>query len=463
MSAIGDAVETIRERVERRGIGDPALIVGTMAALYLAYILVGSIIGFDLNGQVNALQRITFLTAVFSVAGLALNLHWGYTGLFNVGIAGFMAIGVYVMGIATAPVDPGSPTALPGLGLPMPVGVVLGVLAAALAGLVISLPALRLRADYLAIVTLGFSEIVRLSVSSATFQEFTLFGRTMGTGGSNGLSLAGDPSAVVRTLYDTGFGITPLKSAADGIVAAFAAVGIERAVVINITYTVVIVVVLGLVYALVRRLGNSPFGRVLRAIREDEDVAQSLGKDTRLLKMKSFVIGCGLLGFAAIIWQGSRGLATPNTFMTQLTVFVWVVVTIGGSGSNTGTVLGAALFVGLLREGPRFLRDAISATVDLPRAPSNVFNAVAALGDLDPTPLVSYVFGQLGALQFVLLGVVLIVVVKRRPEGVMGHRKEPAAAIDITRPREQLVGNRRDDGTADTTGEGEANEGESDD
>lgn len=440
MSVVSDTVEAVRERIDDGRIGDPSLIAGTMVVIYLVYLVIGSIIGFDLNGQVNALRRITFLTAVFGVAGLALNLHWGYTGLFNVGVAGFMAIAVYVMGIATAPADPASSATLSGLGLPMPVGVALGVLAAALAGLVISLPALRLRADYLAIVTLGFSEIIRLSASSATFAEFSLFGRTMGTGGSSGLSLAGDPSSAVRTVFETGYGIGPLKAAADGIVAAFGAAGIERVVVINITYTIIVLGILVVVYALVRGLGNSPFGRALRAIREDEEVAQSLGKNTRLLKMKSFVIGCGLLGFAAIIWQGSRGLATPNTFMTQLTVFVWVVVIIGGAGSNTGTVLGAALFVGLLREGPRFLRDAISATVELPRAPANVFEGVAALGDLDPMPLLSYVFNQLGALQFILLGIVLIIVVKRRPQGLMGHRKEPASTIDITKPREQLVG-----------------------
>lgn len=445
MSAVGDAIAAIREQIDDREIGDPALIVGTMALIYLAYLSIGTVIGFGLNGQVNALQRITFLTAVFGVAGLALNLHWGYTGLFNVGIAGFMAISVYVMGIATAPVDPSSSTAVPGLGLPMPVGVALGILAGAVAGLVISLPALRLRADYLAIVTLGFSEIVRLSVSSGTLQEFTLFGRKMGTGGSNGLSLAGDPSAAVRTLYDTGFGLPPLKATADRVVATFGAAGIERPVVINITYTVIVVGILVLVYLLVSRLGNSPFGRVLRAIREDEDVAQSLGKDTRLMKMKSFVIGCALLGLAAIIWQGSRGLATPNTFMTQLTVFVWIVVIIGGSGSNTGTVLGAAMFVSLLLEGPRFLRDAISSTVDLPRSPTNIFESLGPLTDLDPMPLVSYVFDQLGPLQFILLGIVLIVIVKRRPQGLLGHRKEPASTIDITKPRDQLLEEGADD------------------
>ena len=452
MSTQESIVDRVRQRVAESKYGDATLIVGTMLAIYALYLLFGLGLGFNLNGQVNALQRITFLTAVFAMAGLALNLHWGYTGLFNVGIAGFMAIGVYVMGITTAPVNPESASALPGLGLPTPVGIALGILAAAVAGLVVSLPALRLKADYLAIVTLGFSEIIRLSFSSSTLQEFTIAGYTMGTGGNSGLNLAGDPSKLVRDFYDTGLGIVPLDSVSEGILSVFASAGIERPVAINVTYTVLVVCVLVLVYFMMRRLGNSPFGRTLRAIREDEETTRALGKNTKLLKAKSFVIGCGLLGLAAIFWQGSRGLTTPDTFLIELTVFVWIVVIIGGTGSNTGTVLGAALFVSLLQEGPRFLRSVIKNSVDVPRAPASVADALGSLAGGDPLPLVSYVFGQLAALQFVVLGIVLILIVQRRPKGLMGHRKEPASTLDLMKPRPNT-----DSGT-DTTQEDQNDE-----
>ncbi|MFC3958791.1 branched-chain amino acid ABC transporter permease [Halovivax cerinus] len=435
MSRLDPIVDGVRERLTDDSRSDASIIVGTMLAVYALYLLFGLGMGFNFNGQINALQRITFLTAVFAMAGLALNLQWGYTGLFNVGIAGFMAIGVYAMGIATAPVDPESASAVPGLGLPVPIGIGLGILAAAVAGLLISLPALRLKADYLAIVTLGFSEIIRLSFSSSTLTEFTVGGATMGTGGNSGLNLAGDPSKLVRTFYETGFGVAALDGISDGIIAAFASVGIERPVAVNLTYTVLVVGLLILVYFLIQRLGNSPFGRTLRAIREDEETTRALGKNTQLMKAKSFVIGCGLLGLAAIFWQGSRGLTTPDTYLIELTVFVWIVVIIGGTGSNTGTVLGAALFVSLLQEGPRFLRSVIQNTVDVPRAPASIGEAVGALGGGDPFPLVSYVFDQLAALQFVVLGFVLIVIVQQRPKGLMGHRKEPASTLDLTKPR----------------------------
>jgi branched-chain amino acid transport system permease protein len=447
MSTSDTLVDRVKTRLNESRYGDVTMIVGMMMAIYALYLLFGLGLGFNFNGQVNALQRITFLTAVFAMAGLALNLHWGYTGLFNVGIAGFMAIGVYVMGIATAPVSPEAASGIPGLGLPVPVGIALGIVAAAVAGLIVSLPALRLKADYLAIVTLGFSEIIRLSFSSSTLSEFTIAGYTMGTGGNSGLNLTGDPSKLVRDFYDTGFGIAPLDSLSNGLISGFAAAGIERPVAINVTYTVVVVLVLVLVYLLIRRLGNSPFGRVLRAIREDEETARALGKNTQLLKAKSFVIGCGLLGLAAIFWQGSRGLTTPGTYLIELTVFVWIVVIIGGTGSNTGTVLGAALFVSLLQEGPRFLRSVISNSIEVPRAPASIADALGSLGGGDPLPLVSYVFGELAALQFVMLGVVLIVIVQRRPEGLMGHRKEPASTLDLMKPRQNGEADRQEETT----------------
>jgi len=378
------------------------------------------------------------------MAGLALNLHWGYTGLFNVGVAGFMAVGVYVMGIATAPVDPVSPTATPGLGLPMVVGVPLGMVAAGFAGLVAALPALRLRSDYLAIVTIAMAEIIRLTLTSQTFQEFTLFGVTMGTGGNQGLNLVGDPSKAVRALYDTGFGIDPLRGVAGAVVSAFGALGVQRQVVIELTYVVALVAFVALFYWLLLRMGKSPFGRVLKAIREDEDVANSLGKNVGRVKIKSFVIGSALLGLAGIFWMGSRGLATPGAFMLRITVFVWIVVILGGAGSNTGSVLGAVLFVSVLLQGPRYIRNVLVETTELPSAPATIYGAGEALVGGEPIAVVSFVFSRLNAFQFVLLGFFLIYLVHRRPEGLLGHRKEIASMIDLDGSRPT-----RSDGSGD--------------
>lgn len=418
----------VRDLVDRH---DVYLIIGTMLVIYAAYVVLGVALGFDVNGQVNALVRLTFLIAAYSLAGLALNLHWGYTGLFNVGVAGFMAVGVYAMGMATAPVNPTNPTITPGLGLPVILGILLGTAVAGFSGLVAALPALRLRSDYLAIVTIGLAEIIRLSLTSRTLQEFTLFGVTMGSGGNQGLNLVGDPSKAVRQFFDTGYGIEPLAGLASAIAGGFGELGVERQVVIELAYVIVLILLVSAVYWTLARLGKSPFGRVLKAIREDEDVAKSLGKDVHLVKIKSFVIGAALLGLAGIFWQGSNGLVTPSSFVLQITVFVWIVVILGGSGSNTGTVMGAILFVGLLLQGPRYVRSVLSETVELPRAPATVYQAGEALVGGDPIALLSFVFSRLNAFQFVILGAVLIYLVQRRPQGVLGHRKETASLVDL--------------------------------
>lgn len=431
MSA-GDQLVEIGDRLKKRlGESDALLITVTMIVIYAGYLLLGNALGFSANGQVNALVRLTFLIAAYSMAGLALNLHWGYTGLFNVGVAGFMAVGVYVMGMATSPVSPSIPTVVPGLGLPATVGIILGVVAAGIAGLIAALPALRLRSDYLAIVTIGLAEIIRLSLTSQTLQEFTLFGQTMGTGANQGLNLEGDPSKIVRGLYETGFGIGALETLAGSVVSAFSVVGIEQQVVMELTYVLVLIGFVGLFYWTLSRLGKSPFGRVLKAIREDEDVAKALGKDVHLVKVKSFVIGAALLGLAGIFWQGSRGLATPGAFSLQITVFVWIVVILGGSGSNTGTVLGAVLFVSLLLQGPRYVRSVLKEAFSFPRPPLTIYQAGEALVGGDGFAVLSFVFSRLGALQFVILGVVLIYLVQRRPKGLLGHRKEMAAMVEF--------------------------------
>ncbi|MFB6360336.1 MAG: branched-chain amino acid ABC transporter permease [Halobacteriales archaeon] len=423
------------ERIVKLVTGrDVFLILATLAIVYAVYLGLGALLGFSINGQVNALRRLTFLIAAYAMAGLALNLHWGYTGLFNVGVVGFMAVAIYVMGIATAPVNPGSTVVTPGLGLPLVVGIGLGVLAAAIAGLIVAGPALRLRSDYLAITTLGFAEIIRISLTSTTLQDFTLFGVRMGTGGNQGLNLVGDPSKAVTKLFETGYGIGPIATATEAVIEAFSAIGVQPRVVVELAYVVVLLLFLWGFYWTFNRLGKSPFGRVLKAVRDDEDVANSLGKNVQLVKIKSFVIGAAFLGLAGILWHGSRGLATPNTFKTEVTVFVWVVVIIGGAGSNTGTVLGATLFVAFLLQGPRYVRTVLSETLTLPDPPLTIVQAFGALGAGEPVAFLSFVLDRLNSLQFLILGVVLIYLIQKRPLGLLGHRKEIAATIDLDRP-----------------------------
>ncbi|MFB6124349.1 MAG: branched-chain amino acid ABC transporter permease [Halanaeroarchaeum sp.] len=411
---------------EPGGWDDVAMVLGLMIALYVAYAVAAVLLGYDINGLVNTLRRITFLTAVYALAVLALNLQWGYTGLFNIGVIGYMAVGVYTMGILTAPVDPSGAGAIPGFGLPLPVGMVLGMLAAAIVGFLTALPALRLRADYLAIVTIGISEIIRFTLKSTTFQKLTVFGKTFGTGGGSGFNLATDPESMVVGWFEA------LDGALGNPLVTFGkSLGIQPTVVTGLFYALFLVVMVVVFYWLLKRVGNSPFGRVLRAIKEDEDATNSLGKNTNLFKIKSFMLGTALMGLVGMLWLGSQGFLNPNAFRPETTFFIWIALIIGGAGSNTGSVLGSALFAALLFEGPRFVQNLISQTFELGRAPPNVIDAVAGVFSLKIVPLFAYVIDRMSAVRLILMGLVLIWLMHNRPDGLLGHRKEPAAAVPI--------------------------------
>jgi branched-chain amino acid transport system permease protein len=419
---------------------DALLIVGVVLAMYVVFGLATAVfLGLDLNGVVNTIRRITFLSAVYAMLVLALNLHWGYTGLFNIGVIGFMAVGVYTMSIISGPGDVG-------LGLPLPLGIVAGVLASAIVGLIAALPALRLKADYLAIVTVAFSEIIRLSLNSTAFDEVTLFGATLGTGGGQGIQTPTNP---VRALFykspeDTSEGTTALGGTLfdffDSLtVPLIQGEGVNQSVVIGLVYVVVLVIFLAAFYWLLVRIGNSPFGRVLKASREDEMVAKSLGKHTTMFKIKTFMVGCGLMGLAGILWRGSTGFTIPSDYLPIQTFYVFLALIIGGAGSNTGSVIGGTVFATLLFEGPPQLARIIPRLldnifgVDVSSPPSTFVGAVEPLLSVDLTPLIAYSLRNISSLRFILLGVLIIYLMQNKPDGLLGHRKEPAASVDLSR------------------------------
>jgi len=146
-----------------------------------------------------------------------------------------------------------------------------------------------------------------------------------------------------------------------------------------------------------------------------------------------FMLGCALMGLGGILWQGSQGTVTPDSFRPIVTFYVFIALIIGGSGSNTGSVVGAILFVGLLFEAPRRVGSIIEAWMNLSSAPNTFHDALGSLASLDVGGFVAYFIDNLGPLQFVILGLVLVVIVQRRPEGMLGHRTEVAAAIDLER------------------------------
>ncbi|MFA1611996.1 branched-chain amino acid ABC transporter permease [Halobellus rubicundus] len=437
--------------------GDAGLILAVLAATYVAYVLIGVGLGYSLRGQLNTIAVLTFYIGVFAMLALALNLHWGYTGLFNIGIVGFMAVGIYVMAVVSKPLyQPGGAAQVGGLGLPIVVGMVAGMVAAALLGLVIALPALRLRADYLAIVTIAMSEIVRFSFLSGELQQFQLFGTRVGFGGGSGLIL--DYTGPLEAF----FGFFGLWDGYLGFVEAFEILvpNNPKPVVDGLVYGVVLLLFVAVYFWLLKRTGESPFGRVLKAIREDEDVANSLGKDTNRFKIKAFMLGCALMGLAGILWFMRSGAVTPNTFRPRITFFIWIALIIGGAGSNTGSVLGGAVFAALLYQGPRYLKNLVDTVLPNASAPPGFGPAIAPLiSNLNPAPLFFYTIDSIRQLQLVFMGLVLIWLMHNRPEGMLGHRKETAAGIPLTssNARDTAAGARTDGGAASAPG-GDADE-----
>jgi len=399
--------------------------LGLMYLLFAVLIVLEQGLSLDtVNPIVGAWRTITFFAAAYAILALALNLHWGYAGMFNIGIAGFMAVGVYTMALLSTPPDAVSGM---GLGLPLIVGVIGGMIAAALVGLVAAVPALRLRADYLAIVTLGLSEIIRLTAASRDVSEWTQEHLGFGTGGGSGIAIPGRPTSLLFEtdagqrfidLFTVEIAGEEVEIVSDSIVRDFAWVAL------------MVVVMLG-VYWLLLRIGYSPFGRVLKAIREDELVAQSLGKDTRWFKIKIFMLGCALMGLGGILWQGSQGFTNPDDFRPVVTFYIFIALIIGGSGSNTGSVVGAILFATLLFEAPRQVGSIVEARVGFDETPGTFRGVIEGFLSLEITPFLAYTVDNLAPLQFVLLGVVLVVLVQRRPKGMLGHRTETAAAIDL--------------------------------
>jgi branched-chain amino acid transport system permease protein len=411
---------------------DAFLVLASMAFIYLVFAVVGSLLNYNIGGMLSLMQQVTFFTGVYALVVLALNLHWGYAGLFNIGVAGYMAVGVYTWAMLSTP----SSASPPRLGLPLPIGILGGMLAAAFVGFLTALPALRLRADYLAITTVAISEIIRFTYKSRAFSTFAVpgTGTTLGTGGAGGFNTL--PTNPVRGLYYTKPDELVSEPTAFGnaVFGAMEGIGVFREkVVVDLTYAIVLGVIVLLAYLLLARVGNSPYGRVLKAIREDETVAKSLGKDTNLFKIKTFMLGCALMGLAGILWQGSISGVYPANFKPTLTFYIFIALIIGGAGSNTGSVLGGALFVNLLFLLPQLLPNIIQQFVTIQSNPSTFISAVTPIAAGEITPLIGFMMNQrLSALRFVFVGILLVYLMQNRPDGLLGHRKETAATVPLT-------------------------------
>lgn len=293
------------------------------------------------------------LVTTYGVFALGIQLNIGTTGIFNFGQAGFMAVGSYAMGIMVVR-----------WGVSFWLALLLGMLVAIAAALLVGLPSLRLRADYFAISTLAFSEIVRYVADNWDGL----------TGGNLGLFGYAD------TWTDFSLEIDGWLERI-GIAPRF----LLPLLVVN---TAVLLVLTAVVALLVR----SPWGRVLNAIREDEDATRALGKNTFAYKLQSLSIAAALAAIAGYMLAINITILSPQNFDPILTAYGFVIVILGGLGSYLGVLVGSFFLIFML-EATRYL--------DLPLSDERV-----------------------AALRFMIVGAVLMALVVFRPQGVFGKREE---------------------------------------
>jgi branched-chain amino acid transport system permease protein len=243
---------------------------------------------------------------IYAVAVLGLNLNWGVSGLFNVGIAGFFAVGAYTSALLTAPpIEPGrAAQGAGGLELPMPLGWLAAMVLAAAVAWVVGRICLRLKSDYLAIATIGIAEILRLVARN----EQAL------TGGSFGIKAIPRPFET----WERPWG--------------------------EIAMMLLIAAIVLAVYLFLERARVSPWGRVMRAIRDNETAAEAMGKNVEAFRLQAFVIGSAFMGLAGALTAHYLKVLTPEaTEPLQATFLVYVMLIAGGSGNNLGAIVGAVL------------------------------------------------------------------------------------------------------------------------
>ncbi len=306
----------------------------------------------------------------FGLAAMGLNIHFGYTGLLNFGQAVFMAAGAYGLAIAVT-----------SLGWSFWVGVPLGlfVFPLVLAGLM-GIPTLRLRSDYLAIVTIAVAEMFRIIFRSPTpsIKKYT--------NASDGLN------GFTRTFYD----LSPFSNDK-----RYLGLWLGNQMWVVLVGWIALAAAVLLVWLLIR----SPWGRVLKAIREDEDAARSLGKNAYWYKMQALALG-GMLGAAGGMLRAiGTGSAQPQNFITDVTFFAWVALILGGAGKVLAPVIGAALLYGVLNFTDSFLREAVA-------------------NDVIPDSIMSG--AQVGQVRFMLIGLGLVLLAAFRPQGIFGSKEEMA-------------------------------------
>jgi neutral amino acid transport system permease protein len=313
-------------------------------------------------------QAIGITAIIYCLAAVGLNVQFGYTGLLNFGQVAFVAAGAYAVGVIVLTFD-----------LSLWLAILVGILASTLLALILGIPTLRLRADYLAIVTIAASELLRLLVRSIAFKD--TFGGAQGLNGKLG-----------QQFHD----LNPLP-------ADFTSLPVltwtrQDLWVVIVGWLLVVLFTL-LVWGLVR----SPWGRVVKGIREDEDAVVSLGKNVFVYKMQALVLGGIIGGFGGIVWAVAKQSVQPDTFQPDFTFFAYTILLLGGAARVFGPIVGAIIFWFLLAGVGELLSQMIQA---------------GYIDFLSAT--------DVGSIRFILMGLGLMLLMIFRPQGIFGDRRELA-------------------------------------
>jgi branched-chain amino acid transport system permease protein len=290
---------------------------------------------------------------IFAIATLGLNLQWGFTGIMNVGIVGFFGVGAYAAAFITGPQYR---DAFGGFGLHPLLGYLGAMVASGAIAAIVGLPTIRLKHDFLAIVTFGIAVCIQLLAMN--WKPVTR--------GFDGLHSLPKPFAELAG--------SPFRA--------------------NLFYLImVLLIIAGITFAL-ERMVRSPWGRMLRAVREDEHAAAALGKDAFAIRLQSFVLGSMLMGLSGALYANFLGFISPQDLLPIFTFQVFVMLIVGGSGNNYGALLGAVIIWALW-------------TVT-----ESVLSAV-----LPPA-----LRQQVSAIRVVMVGAILVAMLLYRPQGLLPER-----------------------------------------
>ena len=307
---------------------------------------------------------------VYALAAIGLNVHFGYTGLLNFGQSAFLAVGSYGMAVSILKTD-----------LPLVVSLLLGIAASVVLALLLGIPTLRLRADYLAIVTIAAAEIIRLLARSVALREYF--------GGSDGLQG-----------FATGFySMNPYPDGQYGV--GRVSFGEREMWAITVGWTLV-----AIACAIVFLLMRSPWGRVVKGIREDEDAVRSLGKDVYTYKMQALVIGGVLGALGGFVYALGAASIQPDIFGTETTFYAYTILILGGAARVLGPVAGAILFWAIISVSQGLIGGAFAEGLRIPGLLDQDFD--------------------IGAWRFVIIGLGLMLLLIYRPQGIFGDKREIA-------------------------------------